>query len=63
MTTSKIQQDIQGKVAGWLCDEFGSEGETDQMYKADARDLLAFMKSNGYRFTPVPTLVRERQPF
>jgi hypothetical protein len=46
-------------VAAWLCDAFGADGETMQNFRPDARDLLRFMRANGWEFKYDQKLLQE----
>lgn len=52
MAKSKRTRDKETKVASWLCDAYGIEGDEVGDFKPDARDLIQFMAANGWSFYP-----------
>jgi hypothetical protein len=46
-------------VAAWLCDAFGEKGETMQNFRPDARDMLRFMRANGWEVKFNKALLQE----
>jgi len=63
MSKSNRRRDQENKVAQWLSDAYGEDGETEVDFRRDARDFIKFMEANGWALRPTAVAARKEVPF
>lgn len=48
MSKSNRRRELERTIAGWLNDSYGDEGDEDVKFSWAARDLLRYMRANGW---------------
>lgn len=61
MATTKRTRERVEHVAEWLLDAYGMDGDEMSDFKAEARDLIAYMRAKGWDWRPYVQVVHEER--